>query len=118
MDLIEPAQLIRFFAALLFVIGLMGGLAVIMRKLNDRHSITAPNKRRLRIKESLALDARRRLLLIQRDDKEHLVILGANGETLIESGIESPHNPALDQVNDNDDKQPESSRTIQSGPQK
>lgn len=110
MELIEPAQFIKFFAALLFVIGLMGGLALLMRKFNDRHSIVSPNKRRLKIKESLTLDARRRLLLIQRDEKEHLVILGANNETVIETGIESTHNSALDQVNDNDGQEPRGPR--------
>ena len=44
-------------------------------------------KRRLKVVEALPLDARRRLVLLQRDNKQHLVILGPNGETVIETDI-------------------------------
>jgi len=33
------------------------------------------------------LDARRRAVLIQRDDKQHLVILGHSSETVVETNI-------------------------------
>jgi hypothetical protein len=36
------------------------------------------------------VDAKRRLVLIRRDNKEHLVILGADRELLIESGTTAP----------------------------
>ena len=44
--------------------------------------------------EALPLDARRRLILLRRDDREHLVILGTNGETVVEQGIESRQDKA------------------------
>ncbi len=50
-------------------------------------SIKTSEKRRLKIVESLPLDPRRRLAIIKCDDKEHLVILGQNGETVIASNI-------------------------------
>lgn len=92
MNVIDPLQLLRFAAALVFVLALMGGLALIMRRLGQNTPLNGTAKRRLKIIESLPLDSRRRLMIIRRDRKEHLVIIGPNGETLIESGFESPQN--------------------------
>lgn len=90
MEIISLTQLLRFGAALVFVLALMGGLGLVMKRINHgSYKMPARPKRRLKIKETLSLDARRRLLLIQRDEREHLVILGPNGETVIETGIES-----------------------------
>jgi len=89
MEPIAIAQFVKFFAALLFVLALMGGLAMLMRRFSGNQPLTAPKKRRLKVIEVLPLDARRRAVLIKRDDREHLVILGANSETVVESGIES-----------------------------
>ena len=36
------------------------------------------------------LDTRRRLVLVRRDDVEHLILLGAASETVIERNIKSP----------------------------
>jgi len=89
MQVIDLHDLARFAAALVFVLALMGGLALVMRRFSRNHPLTLPHKKRLKILEVLPLDSRRRLILLKRDDREHLVILGANGETLIESGIEA-----------------------------
>lgn len=83
----DPASYIKFFAALLFVLGLMGGLALVMKKLGLQGRVLSTGKERLKILEILPLDTRRRLLLIRRDDAEHLVILGASGETVVETNI-------------------------------
>lgn len=88
MEFVTPAQLMRFFAALALVVSLMLGLSLVMRKVNAGSGMIGPGKkRRLKIVESLPLDHRRRMILISRDDREHLVILGPTGETVIESGI-------------------------------
>ncbi len=97
MNLIDLPQLIKFAGALLFVLTLMGGLALLLKRFGHNHPVTLPNRRRLKIVESLPLDPRRRLLLLRRDDREHLVILGPSGETLIESGIESPQDAKNEQ---------------------
>jgi len=89
MDVLSLPEILKFAAALLFVLALMGGLALIMRKFGGNHPLTAPHKRRMKVIEVLNLDARRKAVLMKCDDKEHLVILGANGETVVESGIES-----------------------------
>ena len=39
--------------------------------------------------ETAAIDAKRRLVLLRRDGTEHLVLLGANTELLVESGIDA-----------------------------
>ncbi len=89
MEGIDTVQFIKFAAALLFVLALMGGLSLVMRRFAGNHPLTAPHRRRLKIIEVLPLDARRKAVLLKRDDREHLVILGATSETVIESGIES-----------------------------
>lgn len=88
MELIAWPQLVRFFFALVFVLALMGGLALAMRRFGNRHALPGV-KRRLKVVEILPIDGRRKAVLLRRDDREHLVILGANAETLVESGIES-----------------------------
>lgn len=73
----------------------MIGLSLVMKRINGRSRIMGRTmggirRRRLQIVEILPLDARRRAILLRRDDREHLVILGTQGETVIETNIESP----------------------------
>jgi flagellar protein FliO/FliZ len=90
----EPTDYIRFLMALLFVLALMGGLYIILKRLSAGGTIgtlTASTKRRLKISEILYLDSRHKAVLIKRDnDTEHLVILGPSGETVVESNITPP----------------------------
>ncbi len=90
----ELTDYLRFAAALVFVLCLMGGLAFVLRKFGAG-ALAAPQavRKRLRIIEVLPFDARRRMVLLQRDDTEHLVILGINGETVVETGIRPPEKP-------------------------
>ena len=76
------------FLALILVLALMGLLALAMKKLGlNTPVMRASGAKRLKIVESLPLDPRRHLVLLRRDNVEHLVILSANGETVIETGI-------------------------------
>lgn len=85
----ETIDYIKFVASLALVLGMMGGLALILKKVGlGNIGIVPADKRRLKIVEILPLDARRKALILRRDDKEHLVILGVNGETVIETDIE------------------------------
>ncbi len=91
MDVIEPTQILKLIAALVFVIALMGGLSLIIRKLGLADNMpTKIGQKRLNIIESQALDARRRLVLVQCDDQQHLVLLGPNGDTIVQTGIKQP----------------------------
>lgn len=78
--------------ALLFVLGLIGGLAWLMRRFGP-WSLAGPGrgrKRRLAMVETLALDSRYRLVLLRRDGVGHLLVLGPQGATLVEQGIGLP----------------------------
>jgi len=81
------SQYLQAVFALIFVIGLIGALIVVLR----RFGFGAPTptighrKKRVRVVEVTAVDARRRLVLVRHDDREHLILLGQNGETVVES---------------------------------
>jgi flagellar protein FliO/FliZ len=78
----------RFVIALILVLALIGVLAWAARRFMPGGMIAPTRgKRRLDIIEVASLDARRRLVLVRRDEKEHLILLGPTAETLIESGI-------------------------------
>lgn len=81
-------ELGRMIAALVFVIALMGGFALLLKKLGLSGPVSVnTGRRRLKIVESVPLDARRRLVLVQCDDAQHLIILGPGGETVIKTDI-------------------------------
>lgn len=85
----DAPDYIKFVVVLIFVLSLMGGLALVMKRIGPGGgSLISTGKRRIRIVETLPLDARRRAVLIRRDDREHLVILGPSGETVVESNIQ------------------------------
>lgn len=80
---------IRFVLALIFVISLIGLAAWLIRRFGTTGRFMAKTKQhsRLGIVEMAVIDAKRRLVLVRRDDHEHLLLLGANSELVIESGI-------------------------------
>lgn len=85
---------LRFFFALVFVLALIALLAWLARRFGFAGALARPRSaRRLSVVESLSLDARHRLVLVRRDAIEHLVLLGAAGDRLIESAIEPPPAP-------------------------
>lgn len=89
----EPTDYIRFAAALVFVLALLGAAAFALRASGFMPAHATPrlrraSQRRLAVLETLYIDPKRRLALISRDGVEHLIILGATGETIVESGIE------------------------------
>ena len=80
---------LRFIAALLFVLALMGGLWLLLKRLGlSGMQMANGQQRRLRIVEALPIDARRRAVILQRDNRQHLVILGPTGETVVETDIQ------------------------------
>ncbi len=92
----EWTDYLRFAAALAFVLALMGGFSMILKRTGLAAGATGPSRKRLRIVEILPLDSRRKAVLLRRDDQEHLVILGANGETVVETNIAIPPRDAAD----------------------
>lgn len=85
-----PDDYFRVIFGLVAVIGLIGVAALIARKAGV---VTLPTnvgrKRRLAVSESLPLDARRRLLIVRCDDREHLIILGPQSETIVDTGFDA-----------------------------
>ena len=79
---------LRFALALILVLGLIVLLAWLLRRFGMGVKMT--KGRRLGVVEVQMLGPRHRLMLIRRDDVEHLVIVGPGSETVIESGIKRP----------------------------
>ena len=80
----------RFLLALVFVIGLIWLLAATARRMGFGFPVTSlkgRQARRLSVVEVAPVDGRRRLVLVRRDDTEHLILLGPASELVIESGI-------------------------------
>lgn len=85
----DPTQLLRGAAALVFVLALIGAAAFVARAFGFMSgSQRRQGDRRLSITESLLVDARRRVVLIRRDDREYLVLLSPHGDTILDSDIE------------------------------
>jgi len=88
----------RFLLALVFVLALIGVLTWLARRFGVGGGGVARTARgkRLRIVEATPIDGRRKLVLLRRDDVEHLVVLGPNAETVVETGIAAPETTAVD----------------------
>lgn len=84
MDLVSG---LRFVLALVVVLGLIAGLAWILRRYGSGRVTLGAGKGRLGVVEASHIDAKRRLVLIRRDGVEHLLLLGPTTETVIEIGI-------------------------------
>lgn len=85
-------DVLKFVAALGLVLSLIGGCAWAANRLN---LWSGPGRRsrtpRLKIKESLTLDARHRLMIVASDDREHVLLLGPSGDLVVESRPARPN---------------------------
>jgi len=89
----EYGSIINSLLALVLVLGLIALASALLRKYGanaTRVSGRVKGVNRLQIVDSLAIDGRRKMVLLRRDDKEHLVMLSLDKETIIESDIEIP----------------------------
>ncbi|MGQ9365878.1 FliO/MopB family protein [Azospirillum sp. A39] len=86
----------RFSLALVFVIALFVVLALVLRRLGYGGAMATPSRqRRLHVVEVLPLDTKRRLVLVRRDDAEHLLLLGSNGDLVVEPAVRPSFRDAL-----------------------
>lgn len=79
----------RFVLALVFVLVLIA-LAGWLARRYGLGGVVMPKgarRKRLRLVDAMALDGKRRLVLIERDGVEHLLLLGSHGDVVIETGI-------------------------------
>ncbi|MCB1519908.1 MAG: flagellar biosynthetic protein FliO [Hyphomicrobiaceae bacterium] len=109
----------------LIVIAILGGLAAVAAYFG-RHYLAggtgspglfgAKAERRLDVVEQSSVDGRRRLVLIRRDDVEHLIMTGGPVDVVIETGIEPRRSriPADRQIGDVAEAQPVFSRAPRS----
>lgn len=88
MDSIDFTQVIIAFGALLLLLGLFWFGARALSG-GSRQSKMRPGQR-IGVIESAVVDGNRRLVLVRRDDIEHLLLLGGDGDVVIETGIPAP----------------------------
>ena len=94
----ELSAYFRFVAALVFILGVIGLLALLARRFipGARNVNRRGVKRRLSIVEVIPVDTKRRLVLVKRDDTEHLIMLGPNTDTVVERNIGMHFSDMLD----------------------
>ncbi len=86
----EGLPLVKFISAFVLVIAAMLGLAWVLKRAGlAGHVLKVGQKRRLQVVESMPVDHRRRLMLVRRDDREHLILLGPDHAQVIETDIPS-----------------------------
>jgi flagellar protein FliO/FliZ len=78
---------LRFILVLIFVLGLVLALGWVLKRSGISGSAVAGKGKRLGIVETAFLGPKHRLILVRRDEVEHLVLVGPTSNTLIESGI-------------------------------
>lgn len=89
----------QYLLALLVLAGLLGAFGLlayaiqrgwIFNQLTGLTRMVASDERRLKVRESVIIDPRRRLVILQADDEEHIVLLGAERETVLKSQPAKP----------------------------
>lgn len=92
---------LRFVLAFVLVIGLILLAAGLLRRMSGRLPVLGGGRkgtRRLGIVETLAVDPRRRLVLVRRDGVEHLLLIGGTTDLVVERGAPGLPEPAPPQV--------------------
>jgi len=75
--------------ALVFVLALVGIFATVARRFGLGFPVggRGGGPRRISVSETLPLDAKHRLMIVRRDDQEHLILVGASADLVIERGF-------------------------------
>lgn len=79
---------LQFVLALLLVLGLIAILAWLLRRFGMGGALRPGTQRRVQVVETTAVGPRHRLVLVRRDRVEHLLLLGPQGDVVVERGIE------------------------------
>lgn len=95
----EPhIDILRALLALVFVLGLILSLGFLIRRHGWKMGLPTPkksNQKRLSLVELMVLDNKNKLVLIRRDDTEHLIMIGAEQSHVIERNITLPETNSL-----------------------
>jgi flagellar protein FliO/FliZ len=86
----DNETLLRAFLALVLVLGLIGLVARAARRFGLAPKTSVARNKRLTVLEITPLDAKNRLVLVRRDDIEHLLLVGSAQNLLIETVAGSP----------------------------
>ncbi len=81
---------LRFFIAFIIVLGLIGITAWLVRRFGAERlggSAARGRQPRLAVIDAAAVDGRRRLILIRRDNVEHLLMIGGPSDVVVEPNI-------------------------------
>ena len=83
----STGDLLQSVLALGFVLALILVVAWLVRRfaLDRNWHRKGGDKQRLQLVERLTIDPKRQLVLVRRDDKEHLLMLGQNEALVVES---------------------------------
>src|SRR5215469_11334462 len=85
----EMPLAVRFFVAFLIVLGLIGAIAWAVRRFGSSRLGTSTRGRqpRLAVIDYASVDGRRRLILVRRDNVEHLLMIGGPSDIVVEPNI-------------------------------
>ncbi len=91
----DSVQYLKYIVGLLIVLGLIALVTLIARKFGMVPKVQRKpgSPSRLSISDMAPIDAKRRLVLVRRDDTEHLVLLGPERDLVIERNIAPPVDP-------------------------
>ncbi|MGB9151866.1 MAG: hypothetical protein WCD70_02135 [Alphaproteobacteria bacterium] len=89
---------LRLVLAFSVVLALLAMLGFVLKYISTRGlalPTKASRKRRMKIVESLTIDAKRRFVILNCDGREHLLLLNANHDIVIEANLPpaSPQDP-------------------------
>jgi len=84
----EPTYYIQAGLAFILVLSLMGLMMFVLKKINTVKSGLHGKHNRLKIVEHRMIDTKNKAIILRCDDKDHLVIIGQNGNTVIKSDID------------------------------
>ena len=87
--MIDATDYLRFVLALVFVLALIGLASWLVRRFGLGGRVAGPRAgaRRIGIVEAATIDAKRRLVLVRRDDVEHLLLIGGSTDLVVERGV-------------------------------
>ncbi|MDD3371728.1 MAG: flagellar biosynthetic protein FliO [Alphaproteobacteria bacterium] len=87
MDDFPWIKLITAFAVVFALLAAMGGILKYVSLRGITLGGKTASKRRMKIVETLPLDARRRCVIVRCDDREHLLLLGGEGDSVVETNL-------------------------------
>jgi flagellar protein FliO/FliZ len=85
----DPLQYLKYLVGLLIVLGLIALVTLAARKFGmvPKADRKPGSPKRLSVSDVLSIDAKRRLVLVRRDDQEHLLLLGPERDLVVEQNI-------------------------------